>query len=322
MVVKNHGQTASAILMVRPAGFGFNEETAGTNAFQTKDRNTSDEALQTCALKEFDGLVKALRSADVEVILFDDTPEPKKPDAIFPNNWISLHEDGTVFLYPMLAPLRRLERRIDIVESLKKLHKYDVSRVVDLSDYETQGKFLEGTGSIVFDYQFRHAYANISPRTDPLVLREVTGHLGYDLVAFSATDAQGIDIYHTNVVMSIGSYFAVICAEAIDDAHQRDTVLSLLGNTGRHLILVDRLQMVHFTSNILEVKSRAGESVVVMSDRSLKSFRPEQLEILQVHSKIVSSPIPTIERIEGGSARCMMAAIYLPRKPGHSKPIY
>ena len=314
MAEAEHSQTAGAIMMIRPAGFGFNEETAETNVFQTRDENASDDELQELAVTEFDALVEELRAANVDVIVVEDTPEPRTPDAIFPNNWISLHQDGTVVVYPMYAPVRRLERRPDIVDTLQTTYGFEVSRVVDLTHHENQGKFLEGTGSLVFDYPGRCAYANISPRTDPDMLRELTDLLGHALVTFRATDAQGRDVYHTNVVMSIGEGFVVICADAIDDASEREAVLGRLKGTGRDLVLIDRDQMGHFAANVLEVKNSDGEKVLVMSSQALESFRSDQLENLRKHARIVASPIPTVERVEGGSARCMIADVHLPRR--------
>ena len=309
-----HSQTAGAIMMVRPTGFGFNEETAETNVFQTRDENASDDELQELAVAEFDALVGELQAANVDVIVVEDTLEPRTPDAIFPNNWISLHQDGTVVVYPMYAPVRRLERRSDIVDTLQTTYGFEVSRVLDLTHHENEGKFLEGTGSIVFDYPGRCAYANISARTDADVLRELTDLFGYDLITFRATDAQGRDVYHTNVVMSIGEGFVVICADAIDDASEREAALGRLRRSGRDLVLIDRDQMCHFAGNVLEVENRDGEKVLVMSSQALESFRPGQLETLRKHARIVASPIPTIERIEGGSARCMIASVHLPRR--------
>ncbi len=308
-----HKQTPGAILMVRPAGFGFNEETAETNVFQTRDESATDDELQELAVAEFDALVEELRAANVDVIVFEDTPEPRTPDAIFPNNWISLHQEGTVVVYPMYAPVRRLERRTDIVDTLQTTYGFEVSRVVDLTHHENQGKFLEGTGSLVFDHPGRCAYANLSPRTDADVLRQLTDLLGYDLVTFRATDGAGTDVYHTNVVMSIGERFVIICAAAIDDDSEREAVLGRLRRSGRDLVLIDRDQMGHFAGNVLEVENRDGEKVLVMSGQAMESFRPEQLENLRKHTRIVASPIPTIERIEGGSARCMIAGVHLQR---------
>ena len=307
-------QTPSAVLMVRPAGFGFNEETAGTNVFQTRDPDATDDQLQVLAEQEFDGLVTVLRDADVDVIVIQDTPEPRTPDAVFPNNWVSFHEDGKVILYPMFAPVRRAERRRDVIETLETTYGFEVSQVVDLTPHEEKGKFLEGTGSLIFDYPNRCSYANLSPRTDRDVRGELTGLLGHDLVTFHATDAQGIDVYHTNVVMSIGEKFVVISADAIDDPTERTAVLDRLRSTGRELVLIDRDQMGHFAGNVLEVENREGTKVLVMSSQARASLDASQINALGKHARIVSAPIPTIERVEGGSARCMLAGVHLPRR--------
>jgi len=314
MTDKPQRQTPSAVLMVRPAGFGFNEETAGTNVFQTRDPDATADQLQERAVSEFDGLVFELRATGVDVIVIQDTPEPRTPDAVFPNNWISFHEDGKVIVYPMFAPVRRLERRTDVIESLKTTYGFEVSHVVDLTVHEQSGKYLEGTGSLIFDYPHRCSYANLSPRTDPDVLGELTSLLGHELVTFRATDAQGIDVYHTNVVMSIGEAFVVICADAIDDTTERSVVLERLESTGRDLVLIDRNQMGHFAGNVLEVENREGAKVLVMSSQARESLETGQVSSLEKHARIVSSPIPTIERVEGGSARCMLAGVHLPRR--------
>ncbi len=307
-------QTASAVLMVRPAGFGFNEETAGTNVFQTRDPDATDEELQDRAVREFDGLVIELRRAGVEVIVIEDTPEPRTPDAIFPNNWISFHEDGRVIVYPMFASIRRLERRVDIIETLETTYGFEVSRIIDLSHHEKAGRFLEGTGSLIFDYPNRCSYANLSPRTDGEVLGELALLLGHDLVTFHATDAEGTDVYHTNVVMSIGERFVVICADAIDDPAERTAVLERLRSTSREIVLIDRDQMGHFAGNVLEVENREKEKVLVMSSQAHESLDTAQIGALEKYARIVSAPIPTIERVEGGSARCMLAGVHLPRR--------
>ena len=308
-------QSAPAALMVRPAGFGFNAETAGTNAFQTQPEDVTDSELQALAVAEFDALASEMRKADVEVIVVEDLPDPKTPDAIFPNNWVSFHDDGTVVVYPMYAPVRRLERRMDILDSLSTGHGFEVSRVVDMSHYEDEDRFLEGTGSIVFDFREGVVYANISPRTHPDLLKELAVTFGYELVTFGATDAAGMDVYHTNVLMSIGEGFAVICADAIDAATERQAVLDRLGASGRELVLIDRDQMAHFAGNVIEVENRHGDKVLVMSTEAHDAFRSDQLETLGRYATIVHSPIPTVETVEGGSARCMIAGVHLPRKP-------
>src|SRR5450755_4215617 len=219
-------QSAPAVLMVRPASFGFNPQTAASNALQQAPQAGSEA--QGLALAEFDALAKALQRAGVEVLIGRDSPQPEKPDAIFPNNWVSFHFDGTVALYPMLAPNRRCERREDILEQVVREGRFHVSRTVDLTHREAQGKFLEGTGSLVLDRAHRVAYASLSPRTDLDVLGEFAQLLDYELVAFEAVGADSQPVYHTNVVMAIGSGFAVVCGEAIALPSHRDAVFNKL----------------------------------------------------------------------------------------------
>ena len=307
--------------MIRPASFGFNEETAGTNVFQRRIEGVSRDELQERAVSEFDALVDEIRRAGVEVIVVEDLPEPQTPDAVFPNNWISFHEDGTVILYPMYASSRRLERRSDVLEILKTDHGFRVTRVVDLTHHEQQERFLEGTGSIVFDHVERCGYANLSARTNPEILQEVTRMLGYDRVLFNASNEAGNAVYHTNVVMSIGRGFVVIAAEAIRDIVERKTVLENLGATGRRMVLIDCEQMERFAGNVLEVETGEGDNVLVMSAVAYDAFLPDQIETLEECARIVTAPIATIETVGGGSVRCMIAEVRLPRtNPERKRP--
>ncbi|MGN6638714.1 MAG: arginine deiminase-related protein, partial [Mucilaginibacter sp.] len=221
-------QTTSTILMIRPVNFGFNEQTAGSNAFQ--NRNAIQQQVQDNALKEFNNLVKALRDNGVEVIVADDTEDPHKPDSIFPNNWVSFHNDGTVFLYPMMAENRRLERREDIIMQLED--EFKIKHVIDLSHFEQEHKFLEGTGSMVLDRENKIAYACLSPRTDKEVLDQFCTDSGYRSVLFHAVDQTGMDIYHTNVLMCMGSKFVVICLDSIKDQEEKNQVIQSLKDTG------------------------------------------------------------------------------------------
>ncbi|MBI4473157.1 MAG: amidinotransferase [Acidobacteria bacterium] len=298
--------------MVRPAAFGFNPETASTNAFQHENTELGRDEIQRRARTEFDLLAGRLRQAGVYVIVVEDTVEPRKPDAVFPNNWISFHADGTVVLYPMFSPLRRLERRRDIIDRVQA-SGFQVKRVIDLTHHEKEGRFLEGTGSVVFDHVFRTAYANLSPRTNREVLEELCDALEYNAITFRATDEDGQDIYHTNVMMSIGDRLAIICADAIADVAERRLVMESLKATGREIITIDFKQLSNFAGNVLQVSTKSGNTVVVMSTQALMAFRPDQRDVIQKYSKIVEAPLPLIEAIEGGSARCMMADVYLPR---------
>jgi hypothetical protein len=301
-------QTTSVILMIRPVNFGFNEQTAGSNAFQ--NRNAELQDVQDKALKEFDGFVNVLRDNGVEVIVIDDTIEPHTPDSIFPNNWVSFHDDGTVFLYPMMAENRRLERREDIIMQLED--KFEVKHVIDLSRYERAHKFLEGTGSMVLDRENKLAYACLSPRTDKEVLEQFCLERGFTPVLFHAVDQNGMNIYHTNVLMCIGSSFAVICLDSIKDNTEKENVVNVIKASKKQVIPISFDQMNHFAGNMLEVENKAGESLIVMSKSAWDSLNYEQKAILSSFGNPVYANISTIESNGGGSARCMMAEVHLP----------
>jgi hypothetical protein len=306
-------QCARAVLMVRPASFGFNSQTAASNAFQLPGDSAGDTEAQCLALAEFDALAEALRRAGVEVLIAVDTPLPAKPDAIFPNNWVSFHCDGTVTLYPMLAPNRRWERREEILEQVVREGRFHVSRTVDLTHREAEGKFLEGTGSVVLDRAHRVAYASLSPRTDLDVLGEFAQLLDYDLVTFEAHDDAARPVYHTNVLMAVGSGFAVLCGEAISHVQHREAVLNTLRASGHDIIDVSLRQMREFAGNVLELES-AGGPVVALSTRAWRSLEAPQRRILESHAKLIPVAIPTIERMGGGGVRCMLAELHLPKR--------
>jgi hypothetical protein len=307
-------QTCSNVLLIRPVGFGPNTQTAETNRFQRGSAAALPSSPQISARGEFDALVTALEQAGVQVHVFEDTPEPHTPDSIFPNNWVSFHGDGTAVLYPMLAPNRRDERRSDVLEALSVRDGFRVSRVVDLTHHERDNKFLEGTGSLVLDRVNRLAYACVSARTDLDVLGEFAQVLDYDVVSFEALDASGTPIYHTNVVLSVGSRLAVVCGASIRE-QERAGVLDALIGTGHIVIDVSMEQMQAFACNILELKSTSGNSVLAMSQRAFESFTPDQQDVLRNHiDTIVAVPIPTIEHFGGGSVRCMIAELGLPKK--------
>ena len=295
--------------MIRPVNFVFNEQTAGSNAFQ--NRNAEQQRVQDNALQEFDRFVNILRENGVEVIVIDDTAEPHTPDSIFPNNWVSFHNDGTVFLYPMMAENRRLERREDIVMQLED--EFKVKHVIDLSHFEHENKFLEGTGSMVLDRENKIAYACLSPRTDKDVLEAFCKDSGYRPVLFHAVDQNGMDIYHTNVLMCIASSYAVICLDSIKDEVEKQIVIDSLKSTQKQIVAISFEQMNHFAGNMLEVQNKAGESLLVMSKSAWDSLNYEQKAILSSFSKPVYSDISTIENNGGGSARCMMAEVHLPQ---------
>lgn len=306
-------QSAGAVLMVRPASFGFNPQTAASNAFQQVADSAQKSETQERVLGEFDAVAAALRRTGVRVLIASDTPLPAKPDAIFPNNWVSFHADGTVALYPMLAPNRRLERREEILEQVVREGGFGVSRTVDLTHRETAGKFLEGTGSLVLDRVHRVAYASLSPRTDLDVLGEFAQLLDYELVTFEARDGAGQPVYHTNVVMAIGSRFAVVCGEAIAQPAHRDAVFDRLRAAGHLIVDISLHQMLEFAANVLELASPDGP-VIALSARAWQSLEPAQKKILESCAAVVPVEIPTIERIGGGGVRCMLAELHLPKR--------
>lgn len=308
----SESQTAANVLMIRPARFAGNEQTAGSNKFQQINIATHADSIQAAALKEFDALVSALQQAGITVHAFADIPEPHTPDSIFPNNWVSFHADGTVVLYPMLAPNRRLERRLDVIEALDLQHGFQVTRTLDLTHREAEGKFLEGTGSLVLDRAHRVAYACLSPRTDMDVLGEFSQRMDYDIVAFEAFDANGAAIYHTNVLMSVGENFAAVCLDCIEPA-RRTAVGDMLRSTGHEVIELSMQQMHNFAGNMLQLRGQHG-SVIAMSDSACRSLDSQQRATLERHGRIVSVAIPTIERLGGGSVRCMIAELHLPGK--------
>jgi hypothetical protein len=303
-----NNQSTSHILMIRPVNFGFNEETAGSNAFQ--NRNAIKNGINEKAQQEFDHMVNKLRQNGVEVTVVDDTEEPHTPDSIFPNNWVSFHADGNIFLYPMQAENRRLERREDIISRLED--EFAVKHIIDLSRFENEDKFLEGTGSMVLDRLNKIAYACISPRTDRDVLNLFCGQAGYQPVSFDAVDQHGKAIYHTNVLMCMGSNFAVICLDSIPNPHEKVMVKESLLSTQKEIIDISFEQMNQFAGNMLEVKNKNGETLIVMSQNAYKALDESQKATLQQFGKLIYADINTIENIGGGSARCMMAEVHLP----------
>lgn len=307
-------QSADAVLLVRPVAFHGNPQTAESNAFQRPPAAADPAAEQAAASLEFDGLVEALRAAGVAVVVVDDTARPATPDSIFPNNWVSFHADGSAVLYPMMAPNRRAERRRDVLELLSREHGFRVDRVVDLSAHEADGRFLEGTGSMVLDRVHRVAYACLSPRTDLEVLAEAAQLLGYEPLAFAAVDAAGMPIYHTNVMMCVGLDFAVLCEQAISDAGQRTAVRRRLEDTGHEVIPIDAGQMAAFAGNMLELAGAGGERLLAMSARALDALDDRQRRTLEARCRLVTAPIAAIEDGGGGSVRCMLAEIHLPRR--------
>ncbi len=309
--MKIQSQCTSDILMIRPASFGYNKETAVNNVYQQKPVNTELEYIQKQALIEFDAFAGKLSDAGVNVIVVSDTPEPQKPDALFPNNWISFHEDGTVVLYPMYAKSRRTERRNEILELLEKQHGLRTTNVIDLTYFENEGKFLEGTGSLVLDRVNKIAYAAASERTSPELVEEFSSQLNYKPVIFNAV-ANGAPVYHTNVLLSVCDKFVVICLDYISSETEKEALLKTVELTQKKVLSISAEQASCFAGNMLELKSEKEESLLVMSTNAYNSLDTEQLSFLNKHYKIIHSPLDTIEKYGGGSARCMIAEIFLP----------
>ncbi len=306
-------QTTSHILMIRPLNFAFNAETAVNNAFQQSQQD--DDAVAEKALKEFDDFVGLLRKNEIDVTVVNDTPHPYTPDSIFPNNWISFHEDGTILLYPMFAVNRRKERKPEVLEVVRK--KFRIANTIDLSGFEEKDLFLEGTGSMVLDRDHKVAYACLSPRTNKNVLSEFCSKMGYRAVLFDAVDSNGLAIYHTNVLMCIADQYAVICLDAIRNETEQEklaVVDSLRHRPVRKIIPISLEQMNRFAGNMLQVQNSKGEQLLVMSSQAYNSLSTEQRNQLTSYNPIIHADLVTIETNGGGSARCMMAEIHLPEK--------
>jgi len=312
MASNTESQLASAVLMIRPVRFESNPHTAESNRFHGKT-DASPEEQQSAAAREFENIADTLEDHGINVIRIDDSHEPHTPDAIFPNNWISFHADGTVVLYPMLAPNRRTERRQDIVDALVSEHGFHVSRIVDLTAHEQNQQFLEGTGSLVLDRVNRVAYACLSPRTHLEVLGDFAQRMDYDIVAFDAVDRDGAAIYHSNVLMNVGETLAVICAEAIPREDQREAVIESLTATGHEVVLLSMHQMDAFAGNMLELRTTGGDKIIAMSEQARRSLSASQVGQIEKHAVIVSANIDNIESSAGGSVRCMLAEIHLPQ---------
>jgi hypothetical protein len=294
--------------MIRPVNFSFNAETAVNNAFQVA--GTADHA-QEQALAEFEGFVQLLRDNQVDVTVVQDTPDPYTPDSIFPNNWVSFHDDGTVCLYPMYAVNRRLERKPGVLETLSRRFRIDTT--LDFSSYEKEGLFLEGTGSMVLDRDRKIAYACTSPRTDIEVLLDFCRKMGFVHDFFTAVDAGGRSIYHTNVMMCVADRYAVVCLDALPIAAERAHLAATIRASGKTIIPITLTQMNHFAGNMLQVHNQQGEKLLVMSAQAYTSLDPEQIRQLTAFNRILHSPLTTIEMNGGGSARCMLAEIHLPK---------
>jgi len=300
--------------MVRPSVFRSNEETAASNHFQQRSELTDAEVLER-ALQEFDAFVALLEAHGVDVTVVQADAEADVPDAVFPNNWISFHDDGRVALYPMQAENRRRERREDVLVDLEHAKGFQVSEVLDFTEFEEHGRFLEGTGSLVLDRVHRKAYAALSPRTDRVALERFCEAFDYEGIAFHAlqtTAAGRKPIYHTNVMMGIGSAFAAVCLDCVDDLEERAMLRESLVEDGLELIELTEAQIAAFAGNLLEVEGGAGEALIVLSRAGFAALRADQIEALQRHGTLVTPDLTTLETHGGGSARCMLAEIHLP----------
>jgi hypothetical protein len=303
-------QTAHSIFMVRPAHFGFNEQTAASNVFQNLPDENYDLAEK--AKIEFDTAVAQLRSAGVKIRVFEDDADTIRPDAVFPNNWISTHEDGTLVLYPMCTPNRRLERSLDIVAEFET--NFQVRRILDFTGAEEEQQFLEGTGSIVFDHKARKAYACLSPRTSENLLKKLCSELNYHPIIFRSTDPKGTEVYHTNVIMGIAADYAIVCLESIGNEREQEQVVTALVESGKEIIDINWEQTLQFAGNVLELEDTEGNSLLALSAKAFAAFTPKQIEQIEKYSTLVPLAIPTIETIGGGSVRCMIAQNFLPQK--------
>lgn len=299
-------QTTSTVFMVKPVRFGFNPQTAQSNAFQKKEGYGIQ--VQEAALREFLAYATLLRANGISIALAEDTQEPRTPDSIFPNNWFSTHEDGTLVLYPMAAPNRREERKGHFLEIIKK--NFKVTRTVDLTHYEEEGLFLEGTGSMILDRENKIVYACCSPRTDMKVLDDFCTQLGYTPVTFESVDRNGQQIYHTNVMMCVGTAYAIVCLESIADPQERENVVTSLEKSGKKIIEISFDQVNKFAGNMLELRNGEGKKFLVMSATARKSLTSEQNRELSKTYRLLSPQLETIETNGGGSARCMLAEIF------------
>ncbi len=302
-------QHTSQILMIKPVKFDFNKETAVNNLFQVR---SSDSAVQEKALGEFEDFIETLEKFGIDVMVIEDSPEPHTPDSVFPNNWISFHENGTLILYPMFAENRRLERKQTVLDAIHE--KFKVTRTIDLTAYEKQNLFLEGTGSMVLDRDHKIAYACLSPRTNIHILEQFCEQTGYTPISFSSVDADDQAIYHTNVMMCVADNYVVICLESIKDNVEKAKVSNSILQTGKQIIDISYKQMNCFAGNMLQVNNADAQVFVVMSSQAYRSLNEKQLKKIESFNPIIHADITTIETNGGGSARCMMAEIFLPLK--------
>ena len=306
-------QTTNTVLMIEPIAFGYNEQTAENNYFQV---NSEDQNTQSQALKEFRDYVELLKSKGINVIVVKDTLDPPTPDSIFPNNWVSFGADGKVVLYPMFAPNRRDERRMDIIDEVKNAG-FEVKEILDISASENDEVYLEGTGSIIFDHDYKIAYGSVSLRLDEKLFRKFCSEIGYQPIVFHSFQTAGeerLPIYHTNVMMCVAEKFVVICLDAIDNENERTLVKNTIEATNKEIVEISEEQMHQFAGNMLQLRNDNNEHFLVMSKSAYQSLKKEQLETIKKTSDIIYADLNTIEVNGGGSARCMLAEVFLPRK--------
>jgi hypothetical protein len=301
-------QSTDAVLMIRPCRFFPNPETAGDNTFQQTLADFDPEKLTATARGEFNIAVATLRENGVTVHVIEDSPAPEKPDAVFPNNWISTHSDGRVVLYPMFSKARRRERRLDVIDELRR--HYAVNEVLDYSTFETNEQYLEGTGSLVLDHAHRVAYVSLSQRAHPAPLKKFCADFDFDPVTFRGYDESGRVIYHTNVIMCLGTGFVVIGLRTIRDAAERKRVSERLEATGKEIVELSPEQIANFAGNAIELHN-THEQLLILSSRAQTALSEKQIQQLERHARIIPLHLPTIE-LAGGSARCMVATIHLP----------
>lgn len=299
-------ETASKLLMIRPVGFGFNPQTASNNHFMQEQGRAED--VQPMALEEFDGMVQQLKAQGIPLLVIQDTPQPETPDSIFPNNWFSTHTDGTLVLYPLFAPNRRVERKPAVIKRI--MEEAGCIRILDLTYWEKEEQFLESTGSMVLDRENRTAYACLSPRTSQAVFLDFCRKMDYSPMLFHGLDRSGYPIYHTNVMMSLGQSFAVICREAISSPEEWRQVESSLLSHGKTIVEISLSQMEHFAGNMLEVPNREGKRLLLLSESARNVLTEAQLAVLSQADTLVPIGIPHIESVGGGSVRCMLAELF------------
>ncbi|MDO4762925.1 MAG: arginine deiminase-related protein [Flavobacteriaceae bacterium] len=306
-------QTTDTLLMIEPVAFGYNAQTAKNNYFQI---NSENENTQAKALEEFMSFVEKLRAKGINVISIKDTLNPHTPDSIFPNNWVSFGRDGRVVLYPMFAPNRRDERRMEIVEEIKN-KGFEVKEIVDLTHSESENKFLEGTGSMIFDHENKIAYGSVSLRLDEELFRDFCKEKGFTPVvfhSFQTADGKRLPIYHTNVMMCVADKFVVICLDCIDDETERQNVVRTIKNSGKEIVEITETQIQNFAGNMLQVQNDKGEKFLVMSQTAYQSLTSDQISKIEQYCEILHADLHTIETNGGGSARCMLAEVFLPKK--------